>query len=38
MDDLMVVLAGDKVGTAVTARIVRGGAVQELSVTIGERS
>lgn len=38
MDDLMAVLAGDRIGTALPARIVRGGALQELSVTIGERS
>ena len=38
MDDLMAVLSGDRIGTAVAARIVRGGTVQELSITIGERS
>jgi S1-C subfamily serine protease len=38
MDDLAGVLSGDKVGTAVNAKIVRGGQVQELTVTIGERS
>jgi S1-C subfamily serine protease len=37
MDDLASVLSGDKVGTAVKAKIVRGGQVQELTVTIGER-
>lgn len=38
MDDLAGVLTGDKVGTAVAAKIVRGGQVQELKVTIGERA
>jgi S1-C subfamily serine protease len=38
MDDLAGVLTGDKVGSAVPARIVRGGQVQEINVTIGERA
>lgn len=38
MDDLMTALSGDRVGTTVTARVVRGGQVHELSVVIGERS
>ncbi|MDX2138970.1 MAG: trypsin-like peptidase domain-containing protein [Chloroflexota bacterium] len=38
MDDLMAVLSGDRVGTSVPARIVRGGQVHEIAVTIGERS
>ncbi len=37
MDDLMAILSGDRVGKAVTAKIVRGGQVHEASVTIGER-
>ncbi|MBE2268460.1 MAG: trypsin-like peptidase domain-containing protein [Anaerolinea sp.] len=37
MDDLMAVLSGDRVGKAVSGRVVRGGQVQEVSVTIGER-
>ncbi len=37
MDDLMSVLTGDRVGKAVTAKIVRGGQVHEVSVTVGER-
>lgn len=37
MDDLMAILSGDRVGKAVTAKIVRGGQVHETSVTIGER-
>jgi S1-C subfamily serine protease len=38
MDDLMALLSGDRVGTAVPVRIVRGGVVHEMSVMIGERS
>ncbi len=38
MDDLAGVLTGDRVGTAVPAKIVRGGQVQEINVTIGERA
>jgi S1-C subfamily serine protease len=37
MDDLMTLLSGDRVGQSVSLRIVRGGKVQELTVTIGER-
>lgn len=37
MDDLMAALSGDRVGKAVAARIVRGGQIHEVSVTIGER-
>ncbi len=37
MDDLMAALSGDRVGAAVPVRVVRGGQVQELQVTIGER-
>ena len=37
MDDLLAALSGDRVGKAVTARIVRGGQTQDLNVTIGER-
>lgn len=38
MDDLLVFLSGgDRVGTTVPMKIVRGGQVQELNVTIGER-
>lgn len=35
--DLQAVLSGDQVGERVPARVVRAGAVQDLSVTIGER-
>jgi S1-C subfamily serine protease len=37
MDDLMGLLSGDRVGRATTCRIVRGGQVQEVKVTVGER-
>lgn len=36
-DDLLALLSGDRVGTAVPVDIVRGGQVQQLQVTIGER-
>lgn len=36
-DDLLALLSGDRVGTSVPIHIVRGGQVQELQVTIGER-
>ena len=35
LDDLLALLTGDRVGTALPARILRGGQLQELSVTIG---
>ena len=38
MDDLAGVLNGDRVGKAVPCKIIRGGNVQELTVTIGERA
>jgi S1-C subfamily serine protease len=37
MDDLAGLLSGDKVGTTVSAKIVRGGQVQDTKITIGER-
>lgn len=37
MDDLLASLSGDRVGVSVPVRVVRGGQVQELQVTIGER-
>jgi S1-C subfamily serine protease len=37
MDDLLAMLGGDRVGSAVPVRIIRGGQVQEVTVTIGER-
>ena len=36
-DDLLALLSGDRVGTAVPVGIVRGGQVQPMQVTIGER-
>lgn len=38
VDELLARLRSDQVGKALTAQIVRGGQVQELEVTIGERS
>jgi S1-C subfamily serine protease len=38
MDHLMALLTGDRVGTAVNVKIVRGGAAHEVNVTIGERA
>ena len=38
MDDLLALLSGERVGTEVSVKIVRGGQTQELTVTIGERS
>ena len=35
-DDLLAALSGDRIDKAVSIRVVRGGQVQELSVTIGE--
>jgi S1-C subfamily serine protease len=37
MDELLALLGGDRVGGSLPIRIVRGGQVQELTVTIGER-
>lgn len=38
LDDLLAALGGDRVGTRVSVRLVRGGQVQELQATIGERA
>ena len=38
LDDLLALLSGDSVGTSMPIRIVRGGKLQELTATIGERS
>jgi S1-C subfamily serine protease len=38
MDDLTALLTGDRVGSSVPVRIVRGGQIQELNVVIGERA
>jgi len=37
MDELLALLGGDRIGTSLPLRIVRGGQVQEMAVTIGER-
>jgi S1-C subfamily serine protease len=37
-DDLMAMLTGDQVGSTVPVRIVRGGQVQDLNITVGERA
>lgn len=37
-DDLLAALSGDRIGQSVTIRVVRGGQIQDLSVTVGERS
>jgi S1-C subfamily serine protease len=38
MDDLLALLGGDRAGKAVPVRVVRGGQVQDVTVTIGERA
>lgn len=38
IDDLQAQLAGDRVGTAMPARLIRGGRLQDALVTIGERA
>lgn len=38
LDDLFAVLTGDRVGSAVPVQLLRGGQLQELPVTIGERN
>ncbi len=37
MDDLQAVLAGDRVGATVSAKVLRGGQIEERSILIGER-
>ena len=37
-DDLLAVLSGDRVGTAVPVQILRGGKLETFTVTIGERA
>ena len=37
LDELLGTLSGDSVGKTIPARIVRGGNLQELNVTVGER-
>jgi S1-C subfamily serine protease len=38
LDDLLSRLTGDTVGNTVAVKIVRGGAVQDVTATIGERA
>jgi S1-C subfamily serine protease len=38
LDDLLAALSGDRVGTTVPVRIVRGGQTMELKATVGERN
>jgi S1-C subfamily serine protease len=38
MDDLLALLSSDRVGAPAPVRIVRGGQVQEVTVTVGERA
>lgn len=38
MDDLMGSLSGDTVGSAVKVKLIRGGQLQEVTVTVGERA
>lgn len=37
IDDLMALLSGDRVGSSVPVRVLRGGEVRDLTVTIGDR-
>jgi S1-C subfamily serine protease len=37
-DDLLSALGGDRIGSSVPVRIIRGGQLQELNVTVGERN
>lgn len=37
MDDLLNALGGDRIGTSVMVRVVRGGVVKEIPVVVGER-
>ena len=37
LDDLLALLGGTRIGESVTVKIVRGGQVQDVSVTIGEK-
>jgi S1-C subfamily serine protease len=36
-DDLLALLAGDRIGQQVSVRVVRGGELRDLTVTVGER-
>jgi S1-C subfamily serine protease len=37
VDDLLALLSGDRVGSSVPVRIIRGGQPQEIAVTVGEQ-
>ena len=37
LDDLLAGLSGDRIGTKLTIRVIRGGQLQELAATVGER-
>jgi serine protease DegQ len=37
LEELMALLSGDRVGKSVTAKILRGGEVRDVKVTVGER-
>jgi S1-C subfamily serine protease len=37
MDDVLAALGGDRIGSTLAARILRGGVLQEMRVTVGER-
>jgi S1-C subfamily serine protease len=37
MDDVMAALGGDRIGSALEARFLRGGKLQSAHVTVGER-
>ncbi len=38
MDDLLNALSGDRIGTSIVVRVVRGGVVKEIPVVVGERA
>ncbi len=38
LDDLLGALSGDRIGTSVPVRVVRGGALQDINVTVGEHA
>jgi len=37
MDDVLAALGGDRIGSTLAARVLRGGALQDMRVTVGER-
>jgi serine protease DegQ len=38
MDDVLAALSGDRIGTALVARYLRGGTLHDVRVTVGERA